>query len=213
MIFAYITTEILILLISGALAFYIMAVYPNPKTSLTVRGVACVSLFLSIASLLYLPVDIYNASKIVEQPNQEPNSTENFEFVMLQVTWWVIYWGNYVISRYILCFAYCYGHSGEFTIKWKLLDSFKEMLMYRLSLGLLFVLLLALYYFMYPKIDPNGDLMTFRDIISLSIAVSNCYGTFLIMVSLGFGMPKFSRLLVAWRNLDTRIYYNYFKIY
>ena len=83
MIFPYIATEIGILLFSGALAFYIMTVYPNPKTSLTVRAFACISLFLSIASLLYLPVDIYNASKIVSQPNQVPNNTENFEFVLL----------------------------------------------------------------------------------------------------------------------------------
>ena len=65
MIFIYITVELAILLIAGLLAFYLMAVYPNPKTSLTVRGFACISLLLSIASLLYLPVDIYNASKIL----------------------------------------------------------------------------------------------------------------------------------------------------
>jgi len=174
------------LLLTGVGTLYLLKRYPAKDVSLLVKVVCFISWFLSFATLILLPLDVYytlkesaDGTQTINLPKEKKLTLEE-SFMGMITIWQIVYWTNFFFTWVLLPFLQEYVDAGEFTVKDKIIRSLKmNGTIYGIlgGLGLIFIMFLTLT----NRIGGEG-------ILHFLITFANCFGIVLIILCLSYGL-------------------------
>eukprot|EP01039_Chlorochromonas_danica_P008285 gene8285-9135_t len=160
---------------------FLLRHYKSPLVTWDVACTVYLAWILGFAGVLLLPYDLSLAI------------VDDLQSATLVKIWSFVYWSTFPLAWFILPMQMEFHASGNFTVQEKLLDGLKK-----LAFNAVIAIVLGLIYVIY-MVATSG--LTFKEIISFTMAMSNTYGVLLITVLMGSGLVGIPKRL--WNMADS----------
>ncbi|KAL4502427.1 hypothetical protein ABPG72_012014 [Tetrahymena utriculariae] len=180
---------------------YLVYEYSSKKAPSYVKIITYISWVISFGFVFVLPLDIYYTQHNIslKRYNLDPKLQDTYEIKYIELTWTVIYWINFLLIWFILPILQDFEDAGEFTIKDKLKRSlYNNTLLYGIFvlLGGLFMIYLSYY-----------GKMTMSAMMEFFAGLSNCFGTFLVILLMGHGLVAIPKKYINERTQELNLKY------
>lgn len=174
---------------------YLVKFYAHKNTNWYVITFVFIGWFLAFSVIILIPVDVH--ASISENLSSDERD-------IASITWHIVYWIVFCLCWVILPVIQEYEMAGEFRFKSRLKTAIWRHVRILLLLGAI-GLVGVIYLLITGK-------MTITFLPAFGMALSNCWGLFLIILLLGYGLVAIPRTLWYRGDCHKMLYYMQFKM-
>ncbi|CAG9331206.1 LMBRD2_4 [Blepharisma stoltei] len=178
-----------LLLLACFLSWFIIYTYASKSTAFYVYFFSFIGYFLGFAIVALIPYDIY-----LGKTNSEYDSQQEAD--LMRSVWLSVYWTVFALCWFILPLIQEYEISGNFSF-----ISRMRATLYRQARSMIFAGAFGLALVIFLLIEGR---LTVKTLPVFMIILSNCWGLFLIIVLLGYGLIAVPRSF--WNSGNTEEY-------
>jgi len=180
------------------LALFLLNRYAARSISLVIKSLVFIPWFLCFLVIILVPMDVYYARRA----SLNPESTSEKD--TLVIVWRIVYWTTFVMTWAVLPMLQQFVEAGEFTTEERFKRAFRNVLF---NYGVMIIFGIA--FVIYLLVSGRFKEYTLREVM---MTFSNCFGVFLIILCLGFGLVHIPKRYLQKTNKQINLKYHQFQL-